>query len=620
MLEEINHNKNNNQVHKDADIDVDVDVDNGSRNRSDVTLAEEYTNIVEALEKIETEERIKCIPSLLQRAPPLEFDDLDSQTQMKTQNGQVHKKLKQDIQGTNSSIVNTDNNNTNVNTNTNTDNLCNGNNNTNNAIILQDGTTASFRRFNLRTFSLSMILPPSSPSSQLFFLQQLTTLDLSNNELMDIPGLSSLSNLQILNLERGWFNTLPNEIGSLKELHTLNASRNFLRPNAKSLQITQLKSLPKLKYLDLTYNQKCGTKQHYKFISDNLQALPIIIDIRITLWEEVGSKPGSYVGASASERNPRLLRSQLEPWGTVQLRKRLVQDFNQIPTDASVVDRAGVMERLLECYEKEGLMNASKSLVMENNDGSSNDNSNDNYNANENSINQNNGFANRKRIYVDGKPVCQELIDELLVELRSWTNETGLDCKNRERPSIDARNYMILRKPKEEFNTISDGRDKSTSTRASRRAIRKAKKLSKYRKIWDLAMKALRNVDPIFATQCTEIAVTFGFQGSPHIDKQNSGPFYGLALGNFTSGQGGVCVECSARVVAVVNTKNRLGRVDGRYPHWVDEYDKQQQQQPQGVDNAASSAIERYSLIYYETGGNFKKPGPAIFDLPRRHL
>ena len=45
-------------------------------------------------------------------------------------------------------------------------------------------------------------------------------------------------------------------------------------------------------------------------------------------------------------------------------------------------------------------------------------------------------------------------------------------------------------------------------------------------------------------------------------------------------------VECSARVVAHVNTKNRLGRVDGRYPHWVAPYDERK---------------DRYSLIFYLT-------------------
>ena len=44
------------------------------------------------------------------------------------------------------------------------------------------------------------------------------------------------------------------------------------------------------------------------------------------------------------------------------------------------------------------------------------------------------------------------------------------------------------------------------------------------------------------------MAFTHKFKGSPHIDKQNTGPFYGLSLGNFPAGQGGVRVECSARV------------------------------------------------------------------------
>ena len=33
-------------------------------------------------------------------------------------------------------------------------------------------------------------------------------------------------------------------------------------------------------------------------------------------------------------------------------------------------------------------------------------------------------------------------------------------------------------------------------------------------------------------------------------------------------------MECSARVVAVVDTKDRLGKVDGRYPHWVAPYNR----------------------------------------------
>ncbi len=169
-----------------------------------------------------------------------------------------------------------------------------------------------------------------------------------------------------------------------------------------------------------------------------------------------------------------------------------------------MVDRAAVMKRLLECYTEEGLVEESS------------------------------GYEKRKRIHVRGTPnVSKCLIDQLLVELRSWTDETGLDCKNRERPSIDARNYMILRRPNSEYETLlmkdksstcSSGsincvNSDSDSTRASRRAKRKAKKFSRYEKIWNLGMEALRDVDPMFANQCTEIAVTFGFKGSAHRDK-----------------------------------------------------------------------------------------------------
>ena len=111
----------------------------------------------------------------------------------------------------------------------------------------------------------------------------------------------------------------------------------------------------------------------------------------------------------------------------------------------------------------------------------------------------------------------------------------------------------------------------------------------------------MSSVDSVFAKHYTALAVTHGFQGSPHIDRQNSGPFFGLSLGNFDEGTGGICVECSARVVACVNTKNRLAKVDGRNPHWVAPYDPQK---------------ERYSLIFYQTVGEREPVGPAVFQLP----
>ena len=107
-------------------------------------------------------------------------------------------------------------------------------------------------------------------------------------------------------------------------------------------------------------------------------------------------------------------------------------------------------------------------------------------------------------------------------------------------------------------------------------------------------------MDPEFAANFSALAVTRNFQGSPH--KQNTGPFYGLSLGCFPEGQGGVCVEADPFVVAFINTRHRLGKVDGRQPHWVSPH-------PAGT--------ERFSLIYYQTNGDYLPPTTAYFGTPR---
>jgi len=48
----------------------------------------------------------------------------------------------------------------------------------------------------------------------------------------------------------------------------------------------------------------------------------------------------------------------------------------------------------------------------------------------------------------------------------------------------------------------------------------------------------------------------------------------------------------------MVQTKNRLGKIDGRYPHWVSEYKG-----------------ERWSLVFYRTEGGGEEVGPAIFSV-----
>ena len=75
----------------------------------------------------------------------------------------------------------------------------------------------------------------------------------------------------------------------------------------------------------------------------------------------------------------------------------------------------------------------------------------------------------------------------------------------------------------------------------------------------------------------------------------------------------------------MVNTRDRLGRVDGRYPHWVRPYDNDVVVDSSSSSSSSSSSNsvkggeerpERYSIIYYETGGKFDEPGPAVFSIP----
>jgi hypothetical protein len=59
------------------------------------------------------------------------------------------------------------------------------------------------------------------------------------------------------------------------------------------------------------------------------------------------------------------------------------------------------------------------------------------------------------------------------------------------------------------------------------------------------------------------------------------------------------CVELDPVTVAAVDTRNRLGKVDGRNPHWVAPYEG-----------------ERFSLIYYQTLGVPLPMSSVVFSEP----
>jgi len=321
------------------------------------------------------------------------------------------------------------------------------------------------------------------------------------------------------------------------------------------------------------------------------------IEERLAYWRNFNAKRGNLTAAyeNPAERDVTLLRCQLEPWSTAHLRLRLSTVFGEDHVAMDALSRGDVMSRLLHHYETTKQQRRC-----------------------------------RKTIKVLGTPVDPMVCAQLLSHLRNWSQIHKVNS----RPSINATSYMILRSPSEfgqpqqqqpqgkaqqpqpssqDNNNNNNNNNKVPAM--SKKARIAAKKLRQFQPLWDLAKKTLATIDPIFARSFSALAVTKNFRGSPHIDKQNTGPFYGLSLGNFDDGTGGVCVEADAFTVAHVNTKGRLAKVDGRYPHWVAPYTYHE------LDNNADILSEqqqeeercRYSLIFYSTKQSYCQPGPAYF-------
>jgi hypothetical protein len=74
------------------------------------------------------------------------------------------------------------------------------------------------------------------------------------------------------------------------------------------------------------------------------------------------------------------------------------------------------------------------------------------------------------------------------------------------------------------------------------------------------------------------------------VDREDKSHQYAVSLGNWVGVGGELCVESrDGNTRFVVDTRDRIGRVDGRCAHWVRGFDA-------GVDG---SAAVRYSVIYY---------------------
>jgi len=107
-----------------------------------------------------------------------------------------------------------------------------------------------------------------------------------------------------------------------------------------------------------------------------------------------------------------------------------------------------------------------------------------------------------------------------------------------------------------------------------------------YRDLRDVCRDLMDWADPNY--YFSGIAVTKNFVSSPHRDDRDVTFQYAASLGDFEAG-GELCVDgvdqCGREVVHVVNTHNRIARVDGRHVHWVRTWE--------GGD--------RFSLIFYNT-------------------
>ncbi len=80
----------------------------------------------------------------------------------------------------------------------------------------------------------------------------------------------------------------------------------------------------------------------------------------------------------------------------------------------------------------------------------------------------------------------------------------------------------------------------------------------------------MRWADPNFTYSA--VAVTKNFRGSPHIDTHDVTHQYTCSFGTWVGGGGELCIEDAqqpSELIHVVNTRNRMVKVDGRYTHWV---------------------------------------------------
>ena len=185
----------------------------------------------------------------------------------------------------------------------------------------------------------------------MFRPETLRRLDLSRNRLSSLAPESSmvaLTALEVLDVSRNQLRELPSWISSLRALREVHAASNSMRPVARSLPVAHLARLPHLTILDLRYNQKL--RPIAPGVPALLAALPSC-EVRLTA-ERKGEGALAGLCEPARDRDPTLLRSQLAPLSTPQLRARLEGAFG-VPTDPATVGREEVLDRLVDAHARE---------------------------------------------------------------------------------------------------------------------------------------------------------------------------------------------------------------------------------------------------------------------------
>jgi hypothetical protein len=211
----------------------------------------------------------------------------------------------------------------------------------------------------------------------------------------------------------------------------------------------------------------------------------------------------------------------------------------------------------------------------------------------------------RKHVPFAGVSAPSALTSALLQSLAvlEWPQE-------HHRPALSSQRYLVL----QNYERHSNRRGKSngdvagitgTPTEDSTRHghTNHELQLPQFQRLFGLAHELMLWADPAFAF--TAIAVTKNLRGSPHIDSGDISYQYAISLGGFTTG-GQLCVESEepgGGKVMVVDTHNKVAKIDGRFVHWV---------RPFGGG-------DRYSLIFYATTGSPTPNRRAVYTDYRAH-